>query len=166
MGTPIQVCVWSCPNFIAPDGRPFRFDVLKQEKNVATIDDDVEPGYTIMLHGIEGSQIWYASIMEIHGMDITFNTAKILVLPVLLVVILGMASVNAAAHKACWKPIGEKALLIDLDVDTASITQFVLLGLFEDVITKTVDYHLFDVVVEFHRCVFLSYLKVVFIAGH
>ncbi|GJS66656.1 ribonuclease H-like domain-containing protein [Tanacetum coccineum] len=30
--------------------------------------------------------------------------------------------------------------------------------LFEDVITKTVDYHLFDVVVEFHRCVFLSYL--------
>ncbi|GJR23660.1 hypothetical protein Tco_0972187 [Tanacetum coccineum] len=58
-----------------------RFDVLKQEENVATIDDDVEPGYTIMLHGIEGSQIWYASIMEIHGMDITFNTAKILVLP-------------------------------------------------------------------------------------
>ncbi|GJR11734.1 putative ribonuclease H-like domain-containing protein [Tanacetum coccineum] len=28
------------------------------------------------------------------------------------------------------------------------------------VITKTIDYHLFDVVVEFHRCVFLSYLKV------
>ncbi|GKF62348.1 hypothetical protein Tco_0182402, partial [Tanacetum coccineum] len=27
----------------------------------------------------------------------------------------------------------------------------------EDVITKTVDYHLFDIVVEFHRCVFLSY---------
>ncbi|GJV20837.1 hypothetical protein Tco_1369857 [Tanacetum coccineum] len=32
------------------------------------------------------------------------------------------------------------------------------LRLFEDVITKTVDYHSFDVVVEFHRCVFLSYL--------
>ncbi|GKB78024.1 hypothetical protein Tco_0944919 [Tanacetum coccineum] len=28
----------------------------------------------------------------------------------------------------------------------------------EEVITKTIDYHLFDIVVEFHRCVFLSYL--------
>ena len=37
----------------------------------------------------------------------------------------------------------------------------ILLGLFEDVITKTIEYCLFDVVVEFHRCVFLSYLKVV-----
>ncbi|GJR67868.1 hypothetical protein Tco_0013933 [Tanacetum coccineum] len=83
-----------------------RFDVLEQEENVATIDDDVEPGYTIMLRGTEGSQILYTSIMEVHGMDITFNTAKILVLPVLLVVILGMASVNVAAHRACWKPIG------------------------------------------------------------
>ncbi|GJV15636.1 hypothetical protein Tco_1360959 [Tanacetum coccineum] len=24
MGTPTQVCVWSCPNFSAPAGRPFR----------------------------------------------------------------------------------------------------------------------------------------------
>ncbi|GJZ19448.1 hypothetical protein Tco_0556038 [Tanacetum coccineum] len=64
------------------------FDVLKQEENVATIDDDVEPGYTIMLRGIEGSQIWYASIMEVHRMDITFNTAKILVLPVLMLLLI------------------------------------------------------------------------------
>ena len=34
------------------------------------------------------------------------------------------------------------------------------LGLFEEVITKTIEYCLFDVVVGFHRCVFLSYLKV------
>ncbi|GKE64454.1 hypothetical protein Tco_1518615 [Tanacetum coccineum] len=25
MGTPTQVCVWSCPNFCAPAGRPFSF---------------------------------------------------------------------------------------------------------------------------------------------
>ncbi|GKA65027.1 hypothetical protein Tco_0764734, partial [Tanacetum coccineum] len=25
MGTPTQICVWFCPNFIAPDGRPFSF---------------------------------------------------------------------------------------------------------------------------------------------
>ncbi|GJT30001.1 hypothetical protein Tco_0910276 [Tanacetum coccineum] len=25
MGTPTQVCVWSCPNFSAPAGRPFRY---------------------------------------------------------------------------------------------------------------------------------------------
>ncbi|GJU32885.1 reverse transcriptase domain-containing protein [Tanacetum coccineum] len=25
MGTPTQVCVWSCPNFSAPAGRPFSF---------------------------------------------------------------------------------------------------------------------------------------------
>ncbi|GKF41754.1 hypothetical protein Tco_0125096, partial [Tanacetum coccineum] len=24
MGTPTQVCVWSCPNISAPAGRPFR----------------------------------------------------------------------------------------------------------------------------------------------
>ncbi|GJW45197.1 ribonuclease H-like domain-containing protein [Tanacetum coccineum] len=27
MGTPTQVCVWSCPNFSAPAGRPFRIYV-------------------------------------------------------------------------------------------------------------------------------------------
>ncbi|GJW19262.1 hypothetical protein Tco_0026698 [Tanacetum coccineum] len=26
MGTPTLVCVWSCPNFSAPAGRPFRCD--------------------------------------------------------------------------------------------------------------------------------------------
>ncbi|GJV41166.1 hypothetical protein Tco_1419606 [Tanacetum coccineum] len=36
----------------------------------------------------------------------------------------------------------------------------IILGFIEDV-TKTIDYYLFDVVVEFHRCVLLSYLKVV-----
>ena len=30
----------------------------------------------------------------------------------------------------------------------------------EELITKKINYHLFDVVVEFHRFVFLSYLKV------
>ncbi|GJR19585.1 putative reverse transcriptase domain-containing protein [Tanacetum coccineum] len=28
MGTPTQVCVWSCPNFNAPAGRPFRIGIL------------------------------------------------------------------------------------------------------------------------------------------
>ncbi|GJT36347.1 hypothetical protein Tco_0926766 [Tanacetum coccineum] len=28
MGTPTQVCVWSCPNFSAPAGRPFRMSTL------------------------------------------------------------------------------------------------------------------------------------------
>ncbi|GJS48492.1 hypothetical protein Tco_0598613 [Tanacetum coccineum] len=44
---------------------------------------------------------------------------------------------------------GELRLLVASDI-----------GFIEDVITKTIDYHSFDVVVEFHRCVFLSYLKV------
>ncbi|GJW97432.1 hypothetical protein Tco_0179240 [Tanacetum coccineum] len=26
MGTPTQVCVWSCPNFSAPPGRPFSYE--------------------------------------------------------------------------------------------------------------------------------------------
>ncbi|GJT62726.1 hypothetical protein Tco_1006259 [Tanacetum coccineum] len=78
------------------------------------------------------------------------------------------------------KVTGKKAqmglrLLVDTNGDhwhyvlsLSAATRFmaIILELFEDVITKTVDYHLFDVVVEFHRCVFLSYLKVVFIAGH
>ncbi|GJY96892.1 hypothetical protein Tco_0513802 [Tanacetum coccineum] len=28
MGTPTLVCVWSCPNFSAPAGRPFRYLVI------------------------------------------------------------------------------------------------------------------------------------------
>ncbi|GJY32071.1 putative reverse transcriptase domain-containing protein [Tanacetum coccineum] len=31
MGTPTQVCVWSCPNFSAPAGRPFSHEMQKLE---------------------------------------------------------------------------------------------------------------------------------------
>ncbi|GJT72033.1 hypothetical protein Tco_1031319 [Tanacetum coccineum] len=31
MGTPTQVCVWSCPNFSAPAGMPFRCVKSKRE---------------------------------------------------------------------------------------------------------------------------------------
>ncbi|GKB30693.1 putative reverse transcriptase domain-containing protein [Tanacetum coccineum] len=38
MGTPTQVCVWSCPNFSAPAGRPFR---LVNEGNVGNQNGNV-----------------------------------------------------------------------------------------------------------------------------
>ncbi|GKB35262.1 hypothetical protein Tco_0880204 [Tanacetum coccineum] len=38
-----------------------------------------------------------------------------------------------------------------LEVETEKKIEFSVFGFIEDVITKTIDYHLFDVVVEFHR---------------
>ncbi|GKB05620.1 hypothetical protein Tco_0833815 [Tanacetum coccineum] len=38
MGTPTQVCMWSCPNFSAPAGRPFR-GKRPREGNDKRVDD-------------------------------------------------------------------------------------------------------------------------------
>nr|GEX78351.1 hypothetical protein [Tanacetum cinerariifolium] len=56
--------------------------------------------------------------------------------------------VNAAITKVTTVGVKPRLVLLvmTLDVCTASFTQFI-----EDVITEMIDYHLFDVVVEFHR---------------
>ncbi|GKA92639.1 hypothetical protein Tco_0814564 [Tanacetum coccineum] len=41
MGTPTQVCVWSCPNFSAPAGRPFSFWVYGPTYELTNIIVDV-----------------------------------------------------------------------------------------------------------------------------
>ncbi|GKC50105.1 hypothetical protein Tco_1072850 [Tanacetum coccineum] len=66
MGTPTQVCVWSCPNFSAPAGRPFRGVTPTVEENRQTrpkkyselteaqqLQDDCDVQATnIILHGL------------------------------------------------------------------------------------------------------------------
>ncbi|GJX63089.1 hypothetical protein Tco_0295989 [Tanacetum coccineum] len=66
---------------------------------------------------------------------------------------------------ASWntEPFPATALASFASLQRMSFRQNVLLalsdiGFIEEVIMKTIDYHLFDIVVEFHKCVFLSYL--------
>ncbi|GJT19694.1 hypothetical protein Tco_0878400 [Tanacetum coccineum] len=39
MGTPTQFCVWSCPNFSAPAGRPFRWERVKRVGKGGRVED-------------------------------------------------------------------------------------------------------------------------------
>ncbi|GJX60456.1 hypothetical protein Tco_0291846 [Tanacetum coccineum] len=62
MGTPTQVCVWSCPNFSAPAGRPFSFlyfvSCVMIDHYVAFPNFRHCRGVTTIYEMMKGSSVW------------------------------------------------------------------------------------------------------------
>ncbi|GJV19420.1 hypothetical protein Tco_1368440 [Tanacetum coccineum] len=67
MGTPTQVCVWSCPNFSAPAGRPFSTLIGGDPRKNDTVDMKEAQGNKAYTLGVLTKEAQPVTITDCHA---------------------------------------------------------------------------------------------------